>query len=219
MIADIENAIRSVAYSDVLFDRTKNAPKITINELSSFIFKRVGIEIRNTKTVLAHLISQLAHETDGFRAIEEYRNKDGSTPKYWYNYDGGSHAHGRGLMHLTHAKNYEKYFKYRGYKEVNYDLLVTDIVHIVGSGMYYWKHGSAWGNINQYAGDDDPIMVTMAINGGFNGLKKRIKMLNKVKKALGLDMQNKYLLKNSRLNNSKKYHNRFIRVFGRYIEV
>jgi predicted chitinase len=221
--------IKSVTYAikacvinskDYLFNCTSKAPRrITPNLLASSI---LTLSVFSDFLILAHFISQCAHESDRFRALEEYTNRDGSIPKHWNRYRGGAWMHGRGIIQLTHASNYGLYRDFCKRESIPFggaDDLVTDLNHAVRSSMWYWKSGSAWGDISRYAATDDPIAVTMAINGGFNGLKDRIRLLNKVKLAVGLPIETRYYLKNSHINKTKQKP-RFLKLFPKgYVNV
>lgn len=124
----------------------------------------------NTCLRKAHFLSQISCEGDFFRTTEEYKNKNGSVPAHWNNYEGGHEYHGRGLIQLTHKANYKKYGKTVG---VNFTLnnihsVASEPEHVVNSAVWYWLKGSAWGNGNIYADKDDVHYVTMLVNGGFN---------------------------------------------------
>jgi len=218
----VSYAIKACLYDldEYLFSKTFKAPR----RVTAPILAAVMIDMAETLDllVLSHFISQCAHESDRFRALEEYKNKDGSIPKHWHNYRGGYDTHGRGLIELTHATNYEKYQQYCERNSIPYagrDELVTDLNHAVRSSIWFWMQGSAWGDVSKYALKDDPIAVTMAINGGFNGLIDRIRLLNKVKASLGLEIHTRYYLKNSHIEATRQKSN-FMKFFPKgYVNV
>jgi len=206
--------------SNILFTKTKGVPVITIEELALHIEGGLNTYFNDSLLVLSHMLTQFSHESDGLRSVEEYKNRDGSIPHYWKNYKGGADNHGRGLIQTTHDVNYARYFQHVGMpSNSNKNLLKTDVTHIVKSSLYFWRHGSAWGNLNKAALADDPILICMGVNGGFNGLKDRLSTLNKIKTALNIDVHTTYRLAQSRIAQSNRQAPRFIGLFGNTIRV
>ncbi len=200
-----------------LFYKTPNSPKVTYQQFADEINKWLDYYKMTHPLIVFHFLAQICHESDRFCAVEEYRNRDGSIPARWNNYRGGAAAHGRGLIEITHDENYRKYFNHIG-KALPKSVLVTELEHIVRSAMFYWVHGSAWGNINKRALDDDFLYITIAINGGFNGVDDRKKILLRLQKYVPefykLDTDTHYCLNNSELQftkNGKKIFKRLNR--------
>lgn len=118
-------------------------------------------------------------ESDELRTNEEYKNKDGSIPTKWKDYGGGSKYHGRGLIQLTHDTLYSDYASATGNEAIKNDpdIVSHNIEESIASACWYWRHGSTWGDCNNFADQNDFIKTTIAINGGFNGFIKRYKLL------------------------------------------
>lgn len=90
---------------------------------------------------------------------------------------------GAGLIQLTGKTNYTKCSEFLGIDLVNDPSLVYNNPEIcVKTACWYWSVN----NLNKYADVDDIKPVTKRINGGYNGLKDRTKILNTAKKVLGI---------------------------------
>jgi putative chitinase len=124
---------------------------------------------------LCHFLAQAAHESAGFRTLEEY----GGEP-YWSRYEGrldlgnncagdGVRYHGRGIFQLTGRANYRA-------MGTRISLGLEDDPHLAGEGEVslrtaceYWKAR----RLQTPADSNDITEVTRRINGGFNGLAER----------------------------------------------
>lgn len=133
----------------------------------------------STRLRLCHFLAQAAHETDGFRTLEEYGGAS-----YFLRYEGrqdlgntqagdGIRYHGRGIFQLTGRANYRRFGKIIGIdleavperaKEPDISLLVA---------FAYWSERA----ISAAADADDVAAVTKLINGGRNGLVERARYL------------------------------------------
>ena len=133
----------------------------------------------------AHYLSQIMHESGGFRYSEEIASgkayegrKDlGNTQK-----GDGVKYKGRGLIQLTGRANYTKYKAYCGFDVVSQPELLARPIGAVRSSMWFWKQKA----LNYYADRDEFVKITKRINGGTNGLKQRETYLKRAKAALGL---------------------------------
>lgn len=143
----------------------------------------------DTPLRLAHLLSQLAHESDSFCTVEEYasgaayegRADLGNTQR-----GDGKRFKGRGPIQLTGRDNYGRFTAWvRGHVpsapdfEAHPELVFAD-AWVAWSVVYYWVSR----NINQAADKDDIIHVTRIINGGRNGLADRKVMLARAKEHI-----------------------------------
>jgi putative chitinase len=134
----------------------------------------------------AHFLAQAAHETGGFRTLEEYGG-----PSYFARYDGrkdlgnlqpgdGARFHGRGIFQLTGRVNYQAYGKRLGIDLVNNPALAASPTVSVRIAVAYWKAKG----LNVWADRDDVVEITRRINGGRNGLADRRRYLTVAKQQL-----------------------------------
>ena len=122
----------------------------------------------------AFFLSNIAVECDRFKTTEEYRNKDGSIPDHWNNYRGGSNYHGRGLIQLTHIENYQSYFKSEHMSVFTpVEQVATNMRLVTGSAGWFWRKGSAWGDMSKLSKNNDFIKIIIGVNGGFNHAHER----------------------------------------------
>ncbi|WP_236233460.1 hypothetical protein [Pseudomonas tohonis] len=122
----------------------------------------------------AFFIANLAVESDYFRTTEEYRNRDGAIPSGWYSYRGGHDYHGRGLIQLTHIENYTSYFESEGLPSSTPVVEVASSPRLVtGSAGWYWRNGSAWGDLSKFSSMNDFLKTIIGVNGGFNHAAER----------------------------------------------
>lgn len=85
---------------------------------------------------------------------------------------------GRGFIQITGKRNYLLLSKDMRVDYLNNPDLLLNEADAMISAVWYWSKN----NLNRYADKDDIKGVTKAINGGYNGLKHRIELLNKYKK-------------------------------------
>lgn len=134
----------------------------------------------------AHFLAQAAHETAGFRTLEEYGG-----PSYWKRYEGrkdlgnvksgdGVLYHGRGIFQLTGRANYEAYGRKLGLDLVARPERASDPEISTRIAVAYWEAKG----LGAWALRDDIQQVTRKINGGLNGLADRTRYLAAAKKAL-----------------------------------
>lgn len=137
----------------------------------------------NTWLRISHFLAQCAHESAGFRTLEEYASgaayegrKDlgNNTP------GDGRRYKGRGIIQLTGRANYRTFGKKIGKDLENKPILAMDPEISVLTACEYWNSR----DLSKYADKDDILTITKRINGGTNGLKDRQDKLQKAKSAI-----------------------------------
>ncbi len=140
-------------------------------------------EIAATPLRSAHFIAQIAHESDRFRALEEYASGkayEGRADLGNIEPGDGPRYKGRGVIQLTGRANYARASEWLGIDLVRQpDLAALPAVAYQTAAFYWLDRG-----INAKADRDDVRGVTKIINGGYNGLKDRRGLLNAAKHAL-----------------------------------
>lgn len=129
---------------------------------------------------LAHFMAQCAHESDNFKAMEEYASgaayegrKDlGNLIK-----GDGVRYKGRGPIQGTGRANYRKFGQIMGVDlERRPEILSYPSMGLWFSCLYWTDK-----KLNSYAALDDILTITKRINGGTNGLDDRKAKLAKAK--------------------------------------
>ncbi len=137
----------------------------------------------DTPRRLAHFLAQIAHESDGFRATEEYasgaayegRRDLGNTRP-----GDGRRYKGRGLLMLTGRANYRLYGRLTGQPlEAAPARAAAPALSLEIAALYWTRRG-----LNRRADRDDLRAITRAINGGVNGLSDRRERLGRARVAL-----------------------------------
>ena len=140
----------------------------------------------NTYLRMCHFLAQAAHESAGFRTLEEYASgsayegrKDlGNTKK-----GDGVRYKGRGIFQLTGRANYRDMGKKLGYDlENNPQLAQTPEVSVL-TALEYWKSRK----LSPLADKDDVTNITKKINGGLNGFEDRKQYLARAKRFIPTD--------------------------------
>lgn len=136
--------------------------------------------ILDTPNRLAHFMAQVAHESGGFRYMEEIASAQA--------YEGredlgnvvagdGRRYKGRGPLQLTGRANYRKFGRAVGVDMERH----PEIAAYPSIGLWiacqYWADKA----LNQLADADDIVAVTRKVNGGQNGLADRKAYLAKAK--------------------------------------
>lgn len=125
---------------------------------------------------MAHFLAQLGHESDGFKAMEEYasgeayegRKNLGNTQP-----GDGKRYKGRGPIQITGRDNYRKFGRIIGINVEKYPELASNPCIGTQLSLSYW----GLNNLNQWADKDDIVTITKRINGGLNGLDDRKRRL------------------------------------------
>lgn len=136
----------------------------------------------------AHFLAQIGHESGEFR----FRAEIASGQAYEGRQDlgntqpgDGQRFKGRGLIQLTGRANYAEYGRDIGREAAllkQPQLVETDPALCVDAAGWFWSKRK----LNALADADDLNTLTKRINGGFNGLDDRRRLLLRAKALLGL---------------------------------
>ncbi len=163
---------------------------------------------------VAHFLAQVVHESGHMRLVEENLNYSAdrlqqvfprrfptgaAAQPYHRNpekignriYGGrmgngpessgeGYKYRGRGLIQLTGKNNYTAFAEWAGEDAIVSDPDLVASKYPVASAVYFWVENG----LNALADVDNVKGVTRRINGGYNGLADRIRLLNKAKTLL-----------------------------------
>jgi len=132
-----------------------------------------------TRLRICHFLAQAAHETDGFRTLQEYGG-----PAYFARYEGrrdlgnltpgdGARYHGRGIFQLTGRANYRRYGALIGLDLEAQPERAMEPEISLAIALAYWRDRG----LDAAADADDVARVTKLINGGSNGLAERTRLL------------------------------------------
>lgn len=136
-----------------------------------------------SKLRAAHFLGQLAHESDGFKTVQEYASGKA--------YEGrkdlgnvlpgdGMKYKGRGYIQLTGRANYTRAAKDLNLNLVDNPFQLLDPMKAMLVSQWFWdKHG-----LDAYADRDDLKSITRIINGGTNGIANRERCVNVFKRIL-----------------------------------
>src|SRR5687767_11845116 len=128
-------------------------------------------------------LAQLAHESGELRFMEEIasgaayegRANLGNTQP-----GDGKRYKGRGPIQLTGRANYTKFGQLLGLDLVNHpEIAATKEVGFRIAGQFWKLHG-----LNQLADQQQFKAITKRINGGYNGLKDRIKYYERARRVM-----------------------------------
>lgn len=143
----------------------------------------------NTPLRLAHFLSQIAHESDRFRTLEEYA----SGSAYERRQDLGNTKPGDGVrfkgrtpMQITGRANYRNltaWLKSAGVDCPDFEAAPAELAESQWAAwacVWYWDTRG----LNKIADRDDLVLVTKVINGGRRGLKDRALLLARAKSMI-----------------------------------
>jgi putative chitinase len=154
-----------------------------LNDLEVYLtdaLVKYGID---TERRIVHFLAQAAHESAGFRTLQEYA----SGAEYQGRHDlGNTHPgdgirfKGRGIFQLTGRANYAEMSKKLGVDLIAHPELAASGKISVLTACEYWNSRK----ISHLADVDSVREVTRKINGGLNGLAQREAYLTKTKRYI-----------------------------------
>ncbi|MGC0918553.1 glycoside hydrolase family 19 protein [Pantoea agglomerans] len=153
----------------------------------------------------AHFLSQCLHESAHFDTTLEFGSGR--------NYDPGQHKDavkngntvvgdgprykGRGLIQLTWKNNYRRFSSYSGVDCVaNSELVASVMSNAIKASCWFWRNNGgvhkkydARGDVNILIDSEknNVELITLAVNGGKNGLAERQGYFDAIKKEWGLE--------------------------------
>ncbi|WP_392561014.1 glycoside hydrolase family 19 protein [Orbus sturtevantii] len=148
----------------------------------------------------AHFLSQCFHESANFESTLEFASGRGYDPGRHKNaikhgnteIGDGPKYRGRGLIQLTWKNNYKDYSLFKNIDFVsNPDLISQNMEYAIDVSCWFWRcHGglykkyNAKGDINILIDNEknNVKLVTLAVNGGENGLQHRMNLFNAIKR-------------------------------------
>lgn len=174
--------------SDTLRAIYRHARERDLDELARPIADTMTRYQIDTPLRQAHFLAQIGHESGELRYREEIASGDaydtrtdlGNTPEV----DGdGRLWKGRGLIQLTGATNYRRYAAFKQRPDIleRPVIVATDLDLCADVAGWYWMRH----DLNRWADADNLRAVTRRINGGYNGLADRERLLARAKSALG----------------------------------
>ncbi|NQD91324.1 hypothetical protein HP532_01495 [Pseudomonas sp. CrR25] len=152
----------------------------------------------------AHFLAQCFHESAHFETTIEFASGEGYNPGRHRDAEkngntvmgDGSRYKGKGLIQLTWKNNYTKYSTYSGIDFTESpDLIASDMFNAVDVSCWYWRNNggihkkhNAKGDINVLIAHekDNVELITLAVNGGSNGLAERKEIFEIIKKEWSL---------------------------------
>lgn len=161
-----------------------NASEADIRQYAAPISQTMEFNDIETPLRQAHFLAQIGHESGEFR----YREELASGAAYEGRVDlgnsevgDGRRFKGRGLIQLTGRNNYRAFGMAMGL-----DLLqspgrvATDRFLAADAAGWFW----AMHDLNRWADSDDIRAITRIINGGYNGINDRKRLLQRAKTVL-----------------------------------
>ncbi len=136
---------------------------------------------------LSHWLAQLGHESGELKYSEEIA----SGRAYEWRKDLGNvqsgdgvRFKGRGLIQLTGRSNYTRFSRSVGMPEaLGHPATVAQLpLSVIVSG-WFWVYGTSV-DLNRVADKDNVTLITKLINGGYNGLADRKRLLVLCKRAI-----------------------------------
>jgi len=180
---DPATALAMSAKSSVAF----NVPENFTNGFSSTqntnfnVSKDAAVKEGLEGVELASFMSQVAHESDGFRTASEYASGsayEGRADLGNTQTGDGKKFKGRGYLQLTGRSNYKEAGKALGLDLINNPSLAEEPKNSAAVSLWFWKT-----KVRPQVPDFmDTERVTKVVNGGFIGLKDRKSYFDKFTK-------------------------------------
>lgn len=147
-----------------------------IAEDLAFVLANTNYGLLDNRLRLCHFLAQLGHESDGFKAMEEYAsgaNYEGRKDLGNTQTGDGRRYKGRGPIQITGRSNYRTYGRAIGINIEKYPELASNPCIGMQLSLEYWEAKG----LNALADADNTLLITRRINGGTNGLTDRERRL------------------------------------------
>lgn len=126
----------------------------------------------------AQALAQIGHESGSLRYRAEILPAGKTEQAAYAGYKG------RGLIQITFKKKYEEYGSYKGIDFLGENRLKLETYqYATDSAGWFWNFGSPY-KLNDYADKNDLILISTAINGGFNGFDDRAAIFKRAHRVL-----------------------------------
>jgi predicted chitinase len=160
------------------------------NEMAPFLSLAMSRAEINTPLRKAAFIAQVAVETDSLTSLVERGTEEYFTRMYEDNTNLGNTEpgdgplfKGRGFLHLTGRWNYTAAGKALNLKLIDDpDVVETDLTVAAQTSAWYWRFRKG----NAAADSGSIKKVTVMVNGGVNGLERRVEFYEKAKVVFGV---------------------------------
>lgn len=178
-----------------------NTPRVRLQDFVDPLAAALEEFAINTSERQAHFLAQVAHESACFRYMAELADgkayegradlgntQDGDGPRY----------KGRGLIQITGRRNYGLCAEALQLPLLEEPELLEHIANACRSAAWFWTAGAGQNlskrakaagimpgvNLNDLADAGELQLVTLAVNGGLNGLDDRQACLDRIEAAL-----------------------------------
>jgi putative chitinase len=156
-----------------------------VNQLTPYL-NRTMVEFDiDTPLRQAHFLAQIAHESDRFNALEEYgsgEDYEGRSDLGNVSSGDGVRFKGRGLIQITGRTNYKHCGRALGIDLINHPNRLAEPELACRSAGWFWSTHE----LNRDADRDDAETITRIINGGYNGLDDRMRLLASAQRVLNM---------------------------------
>lgn len=183
-------AVDAVQIQIVLAETVPTLSAVKVVEYSQMLARVLWKYGINTKLRIAAFIAQLAHESGGFRYVEEIWGPTPQQRRYGVgklaaklgnkSVQDGYVYRGRGWIQLTGRANYAKYGTLAGLDLVTNPALAARPDVAFELAALYWQDNG----FNDLADKGMFKAITKGINGGFNGLVSRMRYYRAANKSL-----------------------------------
>lgn len=208
--------LNDTSFKNLLFATYPKGIKSNIDQLSTPIFNYLDKYQIDTELRLCHFLGQIGHETGELR----YREEIATGANYEFRkslgniYKGdGRKFKGRGIIQLTGRYNYQLFADTYNLPIVMLkpEIIANEDELCALTAFFFWKRNK----LNIFADANNIKGLTKRINGGYNGLKDRIRLYNNSKIELNkIKMIEQQKPKSNVIDISNK--NQKIDVFGSF---